>query len=504
MKFCYSFHTMKVSRFVLIATLFLLFFFPTKYAQGSSPQWQSVVEGIEYREFYQLGPNHLFVARMDRNNANLTLETSIAQGRINGGLETVSGMAERYDQALSYWGGSWGARNQVVVAINGYFYDTETGVPWQGQIHSGWYMKRFDDLESGSGFAWKLDRSLFLGGCVVHRPAKQFITHVTTGETIPFDGVNVPREEDELIIYTPQYDASTRSEDTGIEILVELSQPMLIIATPAMTTGTIREIRDGSGSTLIPFDHVVLSAQGSPAEDLRSIFSIGDQIGISQEIKHFKRDCQTPNPFDWSKTYAGTGGSFIFLEDGVLQKFDDLGAILRNARTAIAFDERYVYFIVVADRDPFGNVGMSIVELASFVKNTLGATWGIALDGGSSSTMVVNGEVKNRTDINPDNVEHVVANGVMMVVAQPEDRSTTFGVGDHVRTIGSEATAIRLGPGTNYAAIDFIPPNSRGVIVEHSNQLNGIMAKGAFWWKAAFGSILGWVPEGAIAPLGSP
>ncbi|MFC2053935.1 hypothetical protein ACFLV7_06500, partial [Chloroflexota bacterium] len=222
MKIWYSFHTMNVSRFVLISTLFLLFFFPKKYAQGSSPQWQSVAEGIEYREFYQLGLNHLFVARMDRNNANLTLETSIAQGRINGGLETVSGMAERYDQALNYWGGSWGARNQVVVAINGYFYDAETGVPWQGQIHSGWYLKRFDDLESGSGFAWKLDRSFFLGGCIVHRPAKQLITHVTTGETIPFDGVNVPREEDELIIYTPQYDASTRSEDTGIEILVEL------------------------------------------------------------------------------------------------------------------------------------------------------------------------------------------------------------------------------------------------------------------------------------------
>ena len=118
--------------------------------------------------------------------------------------------------------------------------------------------------------------------------------------------------------------------------------------------------------------------------------------------------------------------------------------------------------------------------------------------------MVMNGEVKNRLDINPDNTEHVVANGVMMVIAQPEDRSATFGVGDHVKTIGSEATAIRLGPGTNYAAIDFIPPNSEGIVVEHSNQLNGIMAKGAFWWKTTFGSITGWIPEGVMTPLGSP
>ena len=101
--------------------------------------------------------------------------------------------------------------------------------------------------------------------------------------------------------------------------------------------------------------------------------------------------------------------------------------------------------------------------------------------------MVVNGEVKNRSDINPDNAEHVVANGVMMVIAQPKDRSMTFGVGDHVRTLGSEETAIRLGPGTNYAAIDFIPPNSEGVIVDHSNQLNGLMAKGTYWWRTSFG-----------------
>ena len=36
-------------------------------------------------------------------------------------------------------------------------------------VQSGWYAKRFDDLGGGSGFAWKLDRSAFIGECVDHR-----------------------------------------------------------------------------------------------------------------------------------------------------------------------------------------------------------------------------------------------------------------------------------------------------------------------------------------------
>ena len=68
-------------------------------------------------------------------------------------------------------------RNQVVVAINGSYFDWNNGIPQGGQVHSGWYSKRYDNMGGWSGFAWKLDRSAFIGECVFHRPEKQFITY---------------------------------------------------------------------------------------------------------------------------------------------------------------------------------------------------------------------------------------------------------------------------------------------------------------------------------------
>ena len=126
-------------------------------------------------------------------------------------------MSERYDQAINYWGQSWGSRNNVVVAINGSFYNTQTASPVGGQIHSGWYAKRFDNVGGGSGFAWQLSGNAFIGRCVTHMPYRQIIHNSRTGEDVYFDGVNIHRSEDDLIIFTPQYDSNTGTNDEGLE-----------------------------------------------------------------------------------------------------------------------------------------------------------------------------------------------------------------------------------------------------------------------------------------------
>ena len=62
-----------------------------------------------------------------------------------------------------------------------------------------------------------------------------------------------------------------------------------------------------------------------------------------------------------------------------------------HPRTAIALNERYVFFLVVDGRDRLRSQGMSMVELATFARSYLGATWAIAQDGGGSSTLVIEG-----------------------------------------------------------------------------------------------------------------
>jgi hypothetical protein len=508
-----------------------------QHVRGASPLWLNVGTGIEYREFFLPETNHVYVARMDRANPNVTLESSLAQGRLAGGLETVREQAKRYDQAIGYWGGNWGMRNQVVVAINGSFYNPETSVSYSGIVNSGWYTKRFEELQNVSGVAWTLGRQAFIGGCVMHKAEKQLISFLDTGKTLPFDGINAPRKDDELIIYTPQYGVSTMTDEKGVEALVELSRPMMIMPFPEMITGTVKELLDGRGASLIPFDGVILSARGVAAKILLENTFVGGTIGISQEIRHFEPDCKTAKSVSWTKTYASLASGFTILADGVIQANNDLGAILRNPRTAIAFNDRYVYFIVVDGRDRLKNLGMSMVELANFAKNTLGAVWGAALDGGGSSTMVVNGEVKNNPNaelveqsavfdsssiagisfdvesgkdvrfrstkskmaahtIVPDTskkIERAVANGMMMVVAQPIQLSTHFQEGDPVMIVAEGEVNLRLGPGTNYGIITVLTPGSHGVILKHA--LNGVLAKDMFWWKILSGDVAGWLSE---------
>jgi hypothetical protein len=216
------------------------------------------------------------------------------------------------------------------------------------------------------------------------------------------------------------------------------------------------------------------------------------------------------------------GGSYVFLKDGVVQGLTELGAIVRNPRTPIAYNDRYIFFIVVDGRQPLRSQGMSMVELGQFARLSLGAAWGIAEDGGGSSTMVVNGEVKNSPNaelvdrpasaetpaagVTPlaeatmqpgaaaQKIERAVADGMMMVVVLPKEQSTKFKAGDKVTV--SIDTNIRLGPGTNYAILSSASPNDEGVILAHP--LNGVLAKGEYWWKAAFGETAGWIAESLL------
>ncbi|MGD2157628.1 MAG: phosphodiester glycosidase family protein, partial [Anaerolineales bacterium] len=488
----------------------------------------------------------------------------------------------RYDQAINFWGqptdpvtSTWGSRNKVMVAINGFFYGPPfepSGVPWSGQIHSGWYAKRFYDNETGSagsGFAWKTDRSVFIGGCVSHPAGKQFIDFEIGGTQI-ITGVNRIRAENELILYTPQYDRDTNTEggEDSLEVLVEMERPTFVALASDMSFGYVREIRDQQGSTLIPFDHIVLSAHGKARDKLIQSVRVGHKIGIAQKIKHGEQDnCLIPNADDWVGTYASVAGSYYFLMDGVIRNFDNYSdATSRNPRTAVAYNENYIFFIVVDGRNPLGSLGMNIHELAVFTKETLLATHAIAQDGGGSSTMWVNGAVKNNvfcnngncpfnlylpivnktgegsnnspsipaatiptnasptaTELTPNIInnlkngqtlfesdqatdlqsitgsfERAVANGLMMVVVEPITKTTTFTPTDHVVTLYN--SNVRLGPGTNYAVIDTVPEGTPGVVLDHMNGLNGVLAKNYNWWKVEFpDGIIGWIAESLLA-----
>jgi hypothetical protein len=465
--------------------------------------WEVIAPGIAYQEFRLPGPNRAFVARMDIDNPNVTIESSLAQGKLVDGRETVSDMAERYDQAINTWqvvgdnttsASAWGARNQVAVAINGSFFDLETGVPSGGMIQSGWYIKRFGHLGGGSGVAWNRDRSIFIGGCIANESDDLMLTNLYTGEILPIHGINSKRKTNKIILYTHQYDRDSHRGDKGIEILVEMTSPLGAQIHPEMTLGIVRKISMADGSIPIPFDHIVLSARGDITDEVKAKLRIGDVVGISLEITHLSKDCSDSNPTDWTETYTTIGDSFHFLKDGEIQRFDDLGATERHPRTAICYNEDYIYFVVVDGRRSGYSVGMTTDELGAFCRDTLDADWGVNQDGGGSSTMWVMGEVMNKPS---DGSERTVANGLMMVVVEPMQQSTRFRAGDAV--VVEQSTNLHLGPGTNYQAFTSVAEGTHGSIMPHLNGVNGVLAKGAFWWKVQFDGQIGWIDQSFIS-----
>jgi hypothetical protein len=460
--------------------------------------WTTVGTGIEFQKFVLPDPNNVFVARMLRSNPNATIESSIAQGKLSGAVETISGQASRYDDALSYWGHAWGQRNKVVVAINGDFADLNLGVTNGGQIHSGWYCKQlraYTGYSGGGTFAWTMDRIAFMGACNIKEWDWLTITFKTVGKVQYAQGINRSRGLNELIIFTPQYDTTTRTDNSGVEVVVKMMSPNLVLPPSGMVIGRICQIRQNAGSTPIPFDCIVLSASGTAATQLLQKTTIGGEIGLSQQIHTYETDCVTPQSFDWKETFAAVRGSHILVDNGIVREYSDELLTVRHPRTAVAYNDDYVFFVVCDGRSESSR-GMTGVELGNFCRYTLGATWALNLDGGGSSTMVVNGTVVNSPS---DGSERAVCNGLMMVNMLPKVQSRTLCTGQYVVTTNN--ANVRLGPGTNYGVWGVVAGGTQGIVVEHP--LNGVRAKGYYWWNVDFGGTLGWIAESLLRPEGN-
>lgn len=471
--------------FVLLSVLILL-------PVSASGEWDQVGEGIHY-QYFRLDnpPNDAFVARMQLDNPNCIIDSTIARGRISGRsgtFETVSGMAKRYNGALNGWDYPTGYSNKVIAAINGdYFSFRETDRdPYRsqsGQIHSGWFCRRYLEYSGGSGFVFKQDRNVFLGGNVSNGEKYNDSTQTVTlgdGSVMKIDRLNAVRGENELVLYTPQYGDSTGVSPDGVEVLVQLSRPL---GPNERVSGTVRSVHLNAQGLTIPFDCIVLSAHGSAAA------SLADGVRPNQEVSLFPQ-FKDESGKNWSGAYAGIAGAVVLVKNGKVPVDEWVGKSWKDAvhpRTCIAWNSNHFFFVVVDGRSQRSR-GMTFEQLGVFCRSTLGAEWALAQDGGGSSALVINGKVMNTPS---DGQERRVANGYMMVNLQPAERSQTFSQNDTLSL--SRDTEMRLGPGMNHGLVASLPQGTTATIQAHL--LNGILATGSHWWNARSGNQQGWISE---------
>ncbi len=202
------------------------------------------------------------------------------------------------------------------------------------------------------------------------------------GHRHAIDGVNRPRGADELIVYTPEFHRTTLTTPDGLEIIAQRNR--------------IIGIREG-GSSVIPAYGFVISAAGRARDWALTHLRNGSPVRI--ELKLIPVESEIAEA--WKRASFIVGGGPQLIKDarititteseGIAARF----ASDRHPRTAIAkLKDGRILLATIDGRQPGVSVGMTLAELASLLLE-FGAVDGINLDGGGSTTMVINGKLVN-------------------------------------------------------------------------------------------------------------
>ncbi len=203
------------------------------------------------------------------------------------------------------------------------------------------------------------------------------------GEAIPLDGLNRNRESSEIVLYTPEFHRTTLTSSEGAEVVIE--------------NGRIAEIRQGAGSSVIPSNGMVLSIGSERAQDVLPRLRHGETVSVETDLIPLLPDPEG----EWRKTeYIVSGGPLLLwkgrrLEEPEKESVSRVFFLARHPRTAVGVRaDGTLLFVTVDGRQPGESIGMSIPELTDLMLE-LGSLSAVNLDGGGSTTMVIDGRIVN-------------------------------------------------------------------------------------------------------------
>jgi len=287
-----------------------------------------------------------------------------------------------------------------VAAINGDFYQMErafAGHPRGLQIIEG------EPISAPSGGV------VFWVDAFGHPQATNVFSqfHITWPDqtTTKFD-LNGERAPDNLVLYTSMVGPSTHTKGGGELILEKVKgNPWLPLRMGKTYTARVREVRT-SGDTLLASDIAVLSI--GPALKNLPTLSIGSTLRLSME--------SSPN-LGGAKTAIGCGS--VLVHEGKRQKirsaddgsYEATTMSERHPRSAIGWNAKSFFMIVVDGRQKKLSIGMTLDELAAEMLK-LGCEEAVSFDGGGSTTLWCEGAVRNSPC---DGHERPIANSLVIV-----------------------------------------------------------------------------------------
>ncbi|MGH9184500.1 MAG: phosphodiester glycosidase family protein, partial [Acidimicrobiales bacterium] len=342
----------------------------------------SIGTGVTYRALREVGPVTVHVAEI-APGAPVRFEAVVSNDQVATGLETTSSMCSRV-------GG--------IVCVNADFKSCiGCASPYGGIAHDGVPLRSptpYHGQVSVGPQGWTTEpvqwTSRLTATYQVHVPEADPVAallgspgqiRVDTRE-LAIDGLNVDRPGDGLMLYTRSYSASTRTAPDGVEAIVSTDGPL---ALGTSRTLSLVELRPG-GDAPIPANGFVLSGHGAAAEALRSFWQEFTDKPAQARQATIAIDSNVA-------VEESVGGHPVLLQHGqvVPQDPSDPFITARHPRTLLGWNTAGTVWLVVVDGRRAGySRGVTIAEATDLLLQ-LGATDGINLDGGGSSTFVATG-----------------------------------------------------------------------------------------------------------------
>ena len=321
-----------------------------RYPKSTILTLKDGIKHIKMTQYYSGRPVRLNIIEINtRVNENLVLKPVMASNVLNKRV-TIKTLAQK---------------EQAIAAINGSYFKPQTGVPLgtmmiNGELLTGPIYNRVAMGIRGNEFL--MDR-VALNGKIIS--GKKEVT---------IDNVNQPRMlSTYVIIYNNKWGAiSPQAPKYGINLAISEN----------------KVINSSEGSIPIPENGYVISGPKAKLENIINEKNIKLDIKIGDENWEGVEHIISGGPY-----LVKNGDIFVDVDE---EKLNSIGG--RNPRTAIGYTVEGNFVMVTADGREESSVGLTLYELAYFMKS-IGCYNAMNLDGGGSSVMYFNGITVNKPSV---------------------------------------------------------------------------------------------------------
>lgn len=355
----------KIVSFVVLILVTGVIFQSTTASANSTMQLSPGVKLLKNKE----GKQSFNRLSIDLNNEYTSI--SLGLPKSYGATATTSALATSHSTES----------HKVVGAINAAFYHTNNGHPMYLLAQNNHIVNNgIISVGKNHYVSERIAFGLTEAGKPLIETFKENLTATLPSGTVTVDGINRERQQNDLIVYTPQHHLNhTGTNQYGVEYVVETNQKIGATTFGSQFTGQIVKVRpyNSKTKTMISPTQFVLSANQNKADALQAL-QVGDTVSVSFSIN---------DPWKNAQFIFGSGPQLVKNNQVYLtmnENSDRARRIAARSAVAIKSSTNEVHFVTVDHGN--GNTGMSLKQFAQYLVRQ-GYDTALNLDGGGSTTL---------------------------------------------------------------------------------------------------------------------